>query len=116
MVTLYDPDDLEVTFTYSVMDVQGQELLVQWVPPVNGSNDTAGTILENKHVFSSNAAGEHFSFEFTWSVSRPDPLFLEFTATDPQGSTTVLRPRVQLCNCMNGGRCQDDMVSYSSQY
>ena len=54
-------------------------------------------------------------YVFTWILLDPTNQSLAFEAIGRKGAVSVLIPRVEICGCMNGGKCKlPNLVSFSS--
>ena len=45
-------------------------------------------------------------YTFSWILLDPTSQTLAFEATGVKGAVSVLVPRVEICGCMNGGKCK----------
>ena len=54
-------------------------------------------------------------YVFNWLLLDPTNQSLAFEATGEAGAISVLVPRVEICGCVNGGKCKlPNLFSFSS--
>ena len=54
-------------------------------------------------------------YVFNWILLDPTNQSLAFEAIGKEGAVSVLVPRVEICGCMNGGKCKlPNLFSFSS--
>ncbi|RDD39379.1 Mucin-like protein [Trichoplax sp. H2] len=42
---------------------------------------------------------------FVWNVTSADPISITFVATDSQGRSSAITPKISICNCSSNGQC-----------
>eukprot|EP00731_Ephydatia_muelleri_P005385 Em0002g1561a len=56
------------------------------------------------------------AFTFSWNPTTSEDVYgLTFYATDSLGATGILRPKVYVCSCLNGGNCIQEGMFNSTQ-
>ena len=56
------------------------------------------------------------AFTFSWNPTTSEDVYgLTFYATDSLGATGILRPKVYVCSCLNGGNCTQEGMFNSTQ-